>query len=195
MNLPKLLGCVALILFGLIGVAAFLKKPTSNLSSESLVQVPIEIVIEEKTQSYTPAPSPPSIPVLPPPVVPLAVIAKTELPDDDRIEQLFNLSDPRLPIVETITYKSHVSWLKGRPAWLADYASHYSTSRHFIARSLNKKVDYFKQDIAEGDSFNVFRQGKNFEFHLIVDTSRCRLWFYYKDLDLNEFVLLKTYSV
>ena len=118
-----------------------------------------------------------------------------ELPDADRIEELFAIEGPKLPIVETIIYKSRVPWQKGRPAWLSDYAGHYETSRHFIARSLNGKPDYLKQELAEGAKFNVLRKDKNFEFALIVDTSRCKMWFYYVDLDEKKRVLLKTYQV
>jgi len=117
------------------------------------------------------------------------------LPDTNRVEELFNKSGQKLPIVETITYQSHVPWQKGRPAWLSDYASHYHTSRHFIARSLNGEADYLKQELAEGDTFNVLRNDKNIAFHLLVDTSRCRLWLYYVDVDVNEYVLLKTYPI
>lgn len=124
-------------------------------------------------------------------------IAKHEspLPEADRIDQLFNKDGPLLPIVETITYKSRVSWQKGRPAWLSDYAGHYHTSRHFIARSLNGRPDYLKQDLAEGARFNVLRLDKNIQFHLVIDISRCKMWFYYDDLNDHERVLLKTYAV
>ncbi len=116
-------------------------------------------------------------------------------PDIDRIQQLFSFGDDRLPIVETVTYTSRVPWLKGRPAWIADYASHYKTSRHFIARGLNRKADYLTQKVGPGDRFNVFRSEMNFEFYLLVDVSKCKMWFYYIDLDKNEKVLLKTYRV
>lgn len=117
------------------------------------------------------------------------------LPEADLIYQLFNKGEPRLPFVETITYKSRVSWLKGRPAWLSDYASHYGTSRHFIARSLNGKRDYLRQDITEGDTFNVFRKDKNIEFYLLIDVSRSKMWFYVFDQDDKKLTLLKTYRV
>jgi len=117
------------------------------------------------------------------------------LPEGNRIEELFSIKGPQLPIVETITYKSRVAWQKGRPAWLSDYAGHYRTSRHFIARSLNGKPDYFKQDLAEGGRFNVLRADKNINFYLVVDLSRCKMWLYYHDVDSNDRVLLKTYSV
>lgn len=117
------------------------------------------------------------------------------LPTADRIKEFFNKVEPKFPIVQTVTYKSRVAWQKGRPAWLSDYASHYSTSRHFIARSLNGKADYLKQDVSEGGRFNVLHPDKNIAFYLLIDTSRSRMWFYYLDLDTNARVLVKTYEV
>lgn len=111
----------------------------------------------------------------------------------DRIAQLFAL-DSELPIVETISFTSRVPWLKDRPAWIADYASHYQTSRHFIARSLNQKADYFTQKVHPGDRFNVLKEGKDLRFHLVVDLSKSRMWFYYV-LEGQEKGLLKTYRI
>lgn len=117
-----------------------------------------------------------------------------EVPEIDRIDQLFTLDRAKqLPIVETVSFTSRVPWMKDRPAWIADYASHFQTSRHFIARSLNKKADYLTQKVHPGDRFNVFKKDKDIRFHLLVDLSRCTLWFYY--LDGAEKVLLKTYRV
>lgn len=113
----------------------------------------------------------------------------------DRIYQFFSLGVDQLPIVETIAYSSRVAWLQGRPAWIADYAQHYKTSKHFIARSLNKKPDYLTQKVASGDRFNVLRKDVNFNFYLLIDLSRCRMWFYYINLDTNQRVLLKSYKV
>jgi len=113
----------------------------------------------------------------------------------DIIDRLFATDSSRLPIVETITYTSRVPWLKARHAWIADYAAHYSTTRHFIARSLNKKPDYFTQKIVPGDRFNVFRIDKNISFYLLIDINRAKLWFYYLDNEANERTLLKTYKV
>lgn len=113
----------------------------------------------------------------------------------DRIWQLFTTTKDKLPIVETVAYSSRASWIKGRPAWIADYASHFMTSRHFIARSLNGKPDYFTQKVSPGDRFNVLRKDKNINFYLLVDITRLKMWFYYLDLDQNEKVLLKTYKV
>jgi hypothetical protein len=113
----------------------------------------------------------------------------------DRVRRLFSKGMDKLPIVETISYSSRVSWLKGRPAWIADYATYYQTSRHFIARSLNNRLDYMTQNINPGDKFNVFRTDKQIQFYLLVDLSACTMDFYYLDLDNNERVFLKTYMV
>ncbi len=121
--------------------------------------------------------------------------SKEDFPSIDRIFQLFSTGPSKLPIVETVNYSSSVPWLKGRPAWVSDYATHFNTSRHFIARSLNGKPDYFSQKVIEGSKFNVFRKDKKINFYLLVDLSRCKMGFYYVDLDTNERVLLKTYSV
>lgn len=192
MTLPKLLAFLSLVLFGIIGVTALFKERSPPLAAAISMQVPLEVELDHEIQTITPSVAPPSL-------VRREGKERTtstiHLPDANRIEELFNKTGTQLPIVETITYKSHVSWLKGRPAWLSDYASHYNTSRHFIARSLNGKPDYTKQELAEGDRFNVLRKDKNFEFYLVVDTSRCRLWCYYLDADTNETVLLKTYPV
>ena len=113
----------------------------------------------------------------------------------DQVWRLFTTGRKKLPIVETIRYKSRVPWLKGRPAWVTDYAAHYATSRHFIARSLNGKRDYYTQKVSSGDQFNILSPDKNLNFYLVVDLSRCKMWFYYHDLDANERFLLKTYKV
>ncbi len=105
------------------------------------------------------------------------------------------MTGPKLPIVETIAYKSRVPWQKGRSAWLSDYARYYHTSRHFIARSLRGKPNYTDQEVAEGNRFNVYRLDKEIRFHLLVDLTRCRMWLYYDDLAARERVLLKSYPV
>lgn len=165
-----------LLLFGVIGFAGWMKR------------APRPAPVVEKVQEIALGTSAVPIPL---PVTPTAV---DEFPEVDRISKLFDLTD-KLPIVETVSFTSRVPWLKDRPAWIADYATHYQTSRHFIARSLNKKLDYFSQKICPGDRFNVFKKDKKIKFHLLVDLSRLRMWFYYIDLDNNERVLLKTYRV
>lgn len=155
---------------------------------------------QEKKASQQPlraqASASPAVPVAPvTQVTQVAQAAADDFPSVDRIAQLFALDSSKLPIVETVSFTSRVPWLKGRPAWIADYASHYETSRHFIARSLNKKRDYFSQKVSPGDRFNVFRKDKNINFYLLIDLSACRAHFYYLDNDANERVLLKTYKV
>jgi hypothetical protein len=113
----------------------------------------------------------------------------------DRVKQLFSKGPDKLPIVETVTYSSRVPWLKGRPAWLADYASYFNTSRHFIARSLNGKNDYVSQKVSIGDRFNVFKKNLSLEFHLKINLSTAKMQLFYKNVDSGEEVLLKTYPV
>ena len=115
--------------------------------------------------------------------------------DIDRIHRLFTFGKSRLPFVDTIAYTSRVSWLNGRPAWIADYASYFSTSRHFIARALNGKKDYYTQKVSTGDRFNVFSKDKEVEFYSVLDLSKFKLWFYAFDKTTNERILLKTYPV
>ena len=129
----------------------------------------------------------------------LSVVDKNEnslLPIEiDRIHRLFTFGKSKLPFVDTVAYTSRVSWLNGRPAWIADYASYYSTSRHFIARGLNGKKDYFTQKVSSGDRFNVFAKDKEVEFYSVIDISRLKMWFYAFDKTSNERILLKTYAV
>ena len=187
MSLPKLLFLFAVTLFGLIGAAAFFKNGKSVPITDFTEPVEVSLLESHKIAEVSPViQSKDNRPV---------ISIEEPLPEANRIEEFFNITGPKFSIVETITYKSKVPWLKGRPAWLSDYAAHYSTSRHFIARSLNGKSDYFKQEISEGDKFNVFKTDKKINFRLIIDTSRCKMWFYYHDLDANERVLVKTYQV
>jgi|LakMenEpi03Aug12_release.lakeMendotaPanAssembly.Ray.scaffolds.fasta_scaffold13032_7 hypothetical protein len=203
MTLPKILLLVAVILFTTIGVAAVIKRSQKKSTSAVIAKTkkPIEIDLNKEAQTEISKAAVQdknhSKKTAVPKVANSSALQKPDesLPHADRIAQLFNRGEPKLPFVETITYRSRVPWQKGRPAWLSDYASHYSTSRHFIARSLNGKPDYFKQDIAEGDRFNVLRKDKNINFYLLIDTTRCRLWLYALDMDKNERFLLKDYQV
>lgn len=117
------------------------------------------------------------------------------LPKIDRMNQLFTTGANKLPIVETISFTTKVNWLEGKLAWIADYASYFKTSRHFIARSLNGKADYFSQNVSQGHKFNVYRLDRPFEFHIAVDLSKCQMALYYFDQLTNERVMLKTYTV
>lgn len=182
-------------LFGFIGYKAYAKKQAGR-SMEIMQAQPTEMQLQKPLtkdggQTYLMKHDPSK-----------AIQTAKKVQDDDqdekidRVWQLFTTaSKDRLPIVETITYSARAPWIKGRPAWIADYASHYMTSRHFIARSLNGKTDYFTQKVAPGDRFNVLRTDKNINFYLLVDISRLKMWFYYLDLDQNEKVLLKTYKI
>lgn len=161
---------IAVLLFGAIGVAGWLKRGAHRVQ---------EAPIQEIALGTSQAP----IPIIP--------THSEEFPEVDRIEQLFVLDAPDSRLVETVSFTSRVPWLADRPAWIADYASHYQTSRHFIARSLNQKIDYTNQNVHPGDRFNVLK--KNVTFHLLVDLSQCRMWFY--GIDNGEKILLKTYRV
>lgn len=176
MNFPKILLLGSAALFIVIGGTAALKK-FNGTGPEAL---------KEKLTVKAAKPLTVSKP---------QVQETGDIPMVNRMDELFSTGDKKLPIVETLSYESSVPWLKGRPAWIGDYASYYATSRHFIARSLNGKADYFTQKVSPGKLFNVFRKDKNFQFYLLVDLSRCKMAFYYIDLDANERVLLKTYRI
>lgn len=221
MSLPKLLGLLALVLFGSIGIAAWWKSSKADpypaetkravVVSKSTAPQPVRLKEEVrvvkpaekqlKKETAATAPTIVSAGSTTPASAKTQVVATAsqtpgrQLPQADRISQFFIRDAKQFPIVETIVYKSRVPWLQGRPAWLADYASHYRTSRHFIARSLHGKRDYFKQDITDGDRINVLRSDKNLAFHLVVDVLRCKMWFYYLDLDSKEKTLVKSYDV
>jgi lipoprotein-anchoring transpeptidase ErfK/SrfK len=180
------------VTFASIGTVAFFKKKSDK---PPVVKTAIPVQVEEVPLAT--AVVQPLQPVFVPLAQPVIEVPSEEeaLPDVDRISRLFALDSSKLPIVETLSYTSRVPWLKGRPAWLADYATYFATSRHFIARSLNRKPDYFTQKVSPGDRFNVFKRDKDLQFHLMIDLSRCKMWFYSFDIEANERVLLKTYRV
>jgi len=183
LKIPRILLLGALSLFAVIGVVAVGKRaffsPKKNVVVAGAKPIPVAKPIPKVLATQTPVATQPD----------------GDFPIVNRIQQLFSTTGSKLPIVETISYASNVAWLKGRPAWIGDYAAHYSTSRHFIARSLNGKPDYFTQKVGVGSKFNVFRKDRNIQFHLLVDLSRAKMAFYYIDLDTSERVLLKTYQV
>ncbi len=182
------------VTFAAIGTVAFFKKKSDEKLAVA-VALPLQVHVEEVPLAKAVAqPLLPSYIPLAQPVVE-ELDEKEAIPDVDRIGRLFAFDSTKLPIVETLSYTSRVPWLKGRPAWIADYATYFSTSRHFIARSLNRKVDYFTQKVSPGDRLNVFKRDKDLKFHLLIDLSRCKMWFYYFDAGTNERVLLKTYRV
>lgn len=208
--MPKFILIGAVVLFSILGCVAIVKKSAAKKHSTEILSakknqtptketpvisipikpndLPVSMPQKEKNSAAHPSNEVYELPRPP-------VLAHDDFPNIDRVFQLFTLGSSKFPIVDTITYSSSVPWLKGRPAWLVDYASHYNTSRHFIARSLNGKPDYFSQKISEGSRFNVFRTDKRIQFYLLADVSRCKMGFYYVDLDTNERILIKTYTV
>ncbi len=205
MTFPKIIFIAALGLFTVIGVVALFKTgnskpvlvapveiqlPTPKIQSEQVKPQIALVTVIPTTPTVVPAPAPTPAPTTSKDAEEMVALENVNL-----VPLLFNKGEPKLPIVETVVYKSRVAWMKGRPAWLSDYANHYSTSRHFIARSLNGTTDYFKQDVAEGDRFNVIKLDKDVEFCLVLDATRCKLRLYYFDKDQNERVLLRTYTV
>lgn len=183
------------VIFGaILGSAAWKKKRASVETIEPAPTVASQVVESLEIVPLSLAPAPVPVVVTPVHVEPVVVPPREEIADVDLIDRLFCLdASLQLPIVETVSFTSRVPWLKGRPAWIADYASHFETSRHFIARCLNHKPDYFSQKVTPGARFNVFRKGIDLSFHLVVDLSQCRLFFYYADA--GKKVLLKTYPL
>lgn len=196
MSMSRVILFGSFLLFAAIGVVGVVKKKSK--STTEIVQAPPPVPV-------TPVFVTPPQPVTPPPQLvvsealapskPVANTEKDDFPSVDRSFQLFTTGQNKFPIVETVVYASSVPWLKGRPAWVADYASHYQTSRHFIARSLNGKPDYLTQKVSTGCRFNVFRADKNIQFYLLVDASRLKMGLYYVDLGTQERVLIKTFDV
>lgn len=193
MSLRKLfLGLSILVLVVIGGFGLFKNKKTTLPDA----QKPIEVLAKRVEITLPPPKAIPKVETLETtPVVLASATEEKQFPSIDRIQQFFSTNGVRFPVVETITYTSRVAWLKGRPAWIADYASYYNTSRHFIARSLNGKPDYLNQKVSSGSRFNVFKKEKNIHFYLLVDLSRAKMAFYYVDLDTKERMLVKTYSV
>ncbi|MFA6915907.1 MAG: L,D-transpeptidase [Parachlamydiales bacterium] len=193
MSVPKLLAFFTFVLFAAIAIAGWWKSSAPTSPQQAIVayapieiplQPAVKVVDKEKAPAYAPAPLP----------APAAFANDTTI-EVDRVEELFRTSGKKLPIVETIVYKSNAPWRKGKPAWLVDYATHFHTSRHFIARSRNGKPDYLKQELSEGDKINVFRSDIALQFNLVVDISRNKLWLYYNDLTNNDRQLIKAYSI
>ncbi len=180
MSVPKVISIGALTLFAVLGGLALFKKKEGNVAVE-VASRPVEVAVEE--------------PAIPEKSEQYLRPVQDEIADreEDQVWRLFTTGRHKLPIVETVRYRSRVSWLKDRPAWVTDYAAHFSTSRHFIARSLNGKKDYYTQKVSSGDSFNVLK--KELSFYLVVDLSRCKMWFYAIDGESNERTLLRTYKV
>jgi hypothetical protein len=196
----KVFGITTVGLFVLVGMVGVIKKNTAHKTQET-------VLLNVQEEVRTPTPDVPAFAVETITYAPVPVTKETQViqqepvsentrpAEVDRISRLFTTAANKLPFVETVSYKSRVGWLQGRPAWIADYASYYATSRHFIARSLNGNRDYYTQKVSSGDLFNVFRKDKNLRFHLVVDLTQLKMWFYAYDADMNIRYLLKTYRV
>jgi len=214
MSLQRIFIAFSILLFGTIGALALNKKQKSSRETSKIAQKETK---KESVQSFQSEPIEIDWKKLQPtnhetaqnlaenevknesqsePEFQQNFLAKQEdlLEDVDNIDLLFQKGSD-LPIVETIRYKSRVSWKPGKSAWLIDYASHYSTPIDFIARSLNGVKDYSVKTINDGQEFNILKQNNDFSFHVLIDLSRCKMWLYYLYPEEQETVLLKTYRV
>lgn len=214
MTLPRIFIAVTLMLFGGIGAAVYCKKgKTKKQETSKQENAKQEISIKQDGSTLQPieidlaslSKSPKKQELVQPQIhaatTQIAEASNKEtpetkaldlLPDVDRVQLLFQKDSP-LPIVKTIPYKAKVSWKSGRSAWLVDYASHYKTHLHFIARSLNGRPDYNPKPASDGERFNVLSPDRDFYFYLVIDISRCKLWLYTVLDDSQERILLKTY--
>ncbi len=190
------------MLFSIIGIAAYLKNQTEKepeivVTAQNTDIAPILIDIDKEPEIIETPEEPTAGQQVKTdePITASWPLASEGLPTGGNIDRLFTTSDKKLPVVKTISYKSRVSWMNGRPAWISDYATHYKTSRHFIARSLHGKGNYYKHDISNGDYFNVLDPDKDIEFYLLIDLSRCKCWFYVYDRDTHQRIFLKDYAV
>lgn len=216
MSLPRIFLFISLVLFGAIGIAAVVKRK-SPAKAEGVKAVDNPNVVEINLATLQPA----TTAVAPVPVAQQqpcqneatrepqlpptqnqelnqardqSLVSYDDTPNCDKIELLFQRNSP-LPIVQTIAYKSKVAWKTGRSAWLVDYAAHYKTHLHFIARSMNGKADYNPRPASEGQQFNVLAQNVTFNFNLVVDIARCKMMLWVILPDSQERILLKTYPV
>lgn len=203
--LARIFFLVTTAVFLLIGVLVLWKDPEAK---PVMAAVPAEIeeltVVMAPKVEVAPVKVPASVKKVPiikeTPVVnapePMRSVELAEgLPEGDYLDRLFVPSGQQFPFVETIQYKSKVPWLKGRSAWVADYATHYKTPRYFISRSLHGKGQYEKGDVNNGAKFNILDPDRDLEFYLVVDTSKCKCWLYAWDKGAGKRYFLKDYMV
>lgn len=117
------------------------------------------------------------------------------MPSEGIVDSLFSTVYPRAPWVQTVSYSSRVSWKPGRAAWISDYARHYNTSTHFISRSLSRRKWYKREDINNGDKFNVFKTDLSIDFHILIDASTKDCWLFLHDSKNSQRVLINHYKV
>lgn len=174
----------------LITMIAYFNWPAQSLPETIQIEH-----IEPQASVMVLAPSPlPTQEVSSPPI--LSLSTDSQLPCDvDRVNELFQPYSTTLPFIETVVFVSRVDWVCGRPAYLGDYAAHYQTSKHFIARSLRGTGNYLSDVVSKSEKFNVYRKDHPIEFHLVLDLSRLKLWLYCHDCKDDSKILLKTYPV
>lgn len=202
MSLPKLFLTVSVALFAIIVSLAFVKRSCSHKTSSSIQiekKQEVELSLLTKTKK---AKSPLSTPVQTELLSPVAKAPPAEerplvIEHDTEPEGLSSLftKGTSCPIVETISYKSHVPWKRQRAAWLIDYSNYYQTPLDFIYRSLTGNPDATPAKIYDGVQFNAYRRGLDFRFHLVVSLSSCRIRLYYVIPKERRVVFLKTYPV
>lgn len=186
----KILIIVGAFLAALILVLVIPSKGKKTALEEPMSRAPAQVEICEEDEE----PASEIANALPSRLIPLS--SDSELPKDvNVISKLFQPFPPILPFIETVSYSTRVSWLSGRQAYIGDYASYFNTSKHFISRSLNGEGNYFSEKVRLGDRFNVIKKEVPLQFHLVVDLSRLKLWFYAYDGDADVRYLLKTYRV
>jgi hypothetical protein len=203
MSLPKLFLTVSVALFVIIGTLALIKRSGSE-KNPSPPSPPMKEDVDlslltprAKTQQVqaasqqTELPSPSLASVQPIDERPVVIEHDAE---PEGLSMLFSKGSG-CPIVETIAYKSHVSWKHHRPAWLIDYANYYKTPLDFIYRSLNGSANGGSSPVSEGMQFNVFRKNLDFRFHIVVSLSSCRIRLYYVIPQERRVVFLKSYQV
>src|ERR1700761_2862847 len=102
MTFPKLLIIIATFLFGIIGIAILFKEDNRTLPIEATVLAPLEVELDKEIRMITTSEplKQASSSVYEEPST--SQSSNNEPPEIDRIVQLFNKKDPRLPIVETI---------------------------------------------------------------------------------------------
>lgn len=202
MSLPKLFLTVSVTLFVIIGLLAVAKRSGSEKKTliSPTVKQEVDLSMLTKTQEERCPSSALLATELPPPALTCAQPAEQRpvvIEHDSEPEGLSALfaKTGGCPIVETLSYKSHVSWKRNRLAWLIDYSNYYKTPLGFIYRSLTGNCDAEPSAIADGMQFNVFRRELDFRFHLVVSLSSCRLRLYYVIPQERRVVFLKSYQV
>lgn len=178
MNFPRIVLTGTIFLFGIIGFTGIIKKGVYTARKSKALK---SYQVQSKAS-------------LPKEGLHRLIAINGKFPPIDRVFQLFSTDYP-LPFVKVVNYSSDVPWVKGRPAWISDYAKHFATSNHFIARSLAQKAVYEPPVVHEGARFTLFDDRAQLKFFLVVDRSLCRMGLYALDEGKGERTFLKSYPV